>query len=514
MKRPAYLLEIVVFVSGAVVMILELTGSRILAPHVGGSLPVWTGLIGVILGSLSLGYMLGGKLADKNPTYTGLTAILFQSSVALAIIPILSKVFLPVIIASIHDIKLGTVFATIFLFALPSVLLGMVSPYVIRLKLESVASSGETAGRLYAISTVGSIMGTFFAGFFLIAYLGSHTILYLLSAAMLVLSGIVMGRKLWGKMFYFLPLFLILAGADYTYSTIFQRNVLDVDTQYNRVIIKEGRNDGSGRTIREMMIGNEPSSAMYKESDELVYSYTKYYRLLDHFVHKNPSTSHSTASPGRIGSGSMTALMLGGAGYSYPKDFIRNHPDASMDIVEIDPALTELAKNYFSFQPNERTTVYHEDARTFLNREEKKYDAILNDAFSSHFSHPFQLASKEAIQHMYNMLTPEGVVITNTIATLAGERGKFLRAEYYTYKSVFPYVAIFPVSTAESSDYLQNVMIIAAKKPLDFSSDNPEFKQYLATRLERELEQDVPILTDEYAPVEHYAANLLQSSTQ
>jgi spermidine synthase len=491
-KRQAYLLEIVVFVSGAVVMILELTGSRILAPHVGGSLPVWTGLIGVILGSLSLGYMLGGRLADKNPTHTGLTGILFQSSVTLAVIPILSKVFLPVIIASIHDIKLATVIATIFLFALPSVLLGMVSPYVIRLKLESVASSGVTAGRLYAISTVGSILGTFFAGFFLIAYFGSHTILYLLSAAMLVLSVMVMGKKWWGKIFYFIPLFLILAAADYSYSNIFQRNVLDVDTQYNRVIIKEGRNDATGRTIREMMIGNEPSSAMYTESDELVYSYTKYYRLLDHFA---PETK--------------SALMLGGAGYSYPKDFIRNHPEASIDIVEIDPALTELAKKYFAFQPNDKTTVYHEDARTFLNREEKKYDAILNDAFSSHFSHPFQLASKEAIQHMYDMLTDDGVVITNTIATLAGERGKFLRAEYYTYKSVFPYVAVFPVATTESSDYLQNVMIIAAKKPLDFSSDNPEFKQYLRTRLDKELVQDVPIFTDDYAPVEHYAANLL-----
>jgi spermidine synthase len=206
----------------------------------------------------------------------------------------------------------------------------------------------------------------------------------------------------------------------------------------------------------------------------------------------------------------MRALMIGGAGYSYPKDYIRTHPESRMDVVEIDPALTELAGKYFEFQPDERTRVYHEDARTFLNREERKYDAILNDAFSSHFSHPFQLATKEAIQHMYNMLTDDGVVITNTISTLAGERSKFTRAEYYTYKSVFPHVALLPVSTKESSDYLQNIMIIASKKPLNFSSDNPEFKKYLAMRYEGEVEGGLPILTDEFAPVEHYAANLLE----
>jgi hypothetical protein len=183
-KKASYLLNTVVFTSGAVVMILEMTGSRILAPYVGGSLPVWTGLIGIILGSLSLGYVLGGRLADKNPNTMLLAFILFVSSIFLGIIPLLSKLLLPIITSLTQDVRVSAVFSTILLFSIPSILLGTVSPYAIRLKLEDIKSSGETAGRLYAISTIGSIIGTFLAGFFLIAYLGSHTIFYLLAVTL------------------------------------------------------------------------------------------------------------------------------------------------------------------------------------------------------------------------------------------------------------------------------------------------------------------------------------------
>lgn len=491
LPKPFYLLDFIVFISGAVVMILELTGSRILAPYLGNSLPVWTGLIGIILGSLSIGYLLGGKLADQKPNPTMLGIILFLSGCTLCIIPLLSKVLLPLLFATDLDIRMQVSLAAIILFTLPSICLGMVSPYAIRLRLQNLATSGSTAGKLYALSTVGSIFGTFFAGFFLIAFLGSQTILYMLSGVMILLSLLLFGRMWWKSLF----IFLFVVGVFYKIDSIYVNDshtpLLDTDTAYNRVLIFESQEFNSSKIRRELLLGNVRNSAMYTNNEELVYLYTRYYRLVDHFVPEVKS-----------------ALMIGGGAYSYPKDFIRTHHQATLDVVEIDPGLTEIAKEYFSFKPTVRTRVFHEDGRIFLNRQQKKYDAIINDAFSD-YTHPFQLTTKEAVMRMSDLLNPQGVVITNTIASILGDSGKLLRAEYYTYKSVFPYVEVFPIQFPQNGISIQNIMIVASKNPLLFASEKPELRNYLATRWVGEIPHDVPLLTDNYAPIEYYALEIL-----
>lgn len=491
-KKSSYLLNIIVFISGTVVMILELTGSRILAPFVGNSLPVWTGLIGIILGSLSLGYLLGGKLADKTPTYAALAKILLFSAISLGIIPVLSKLSLPLISQTFLDIRVSASLATILLFALPSVLLGMVSPFVIRLRLENIKTSGTTAGTLYAVSTIGSIFGTFFAGFFLIAFFGSHTIIYLLALSMFGLTILVPISNKLKHFFIFSLAMLVTINGDLSLPGIVPHTIADKDTLYNRVIVYDTIDPRTNQPIRELVLGNVRNSAMYLENDTLVYPYTRYYRLVDHFV---PEVKN--------------ALVIGAGGYSYPKDFVKNHPSASMDIIEIDPGVTEIAKQYFFFQPSSTTTIYHEDARTYLNREPKQYDAILVDAFSD-YTHPFQLTTKEALTHINNMLSPEGVVITNVASAILGEQGKVLRSEYYTYKTVFPHVAVFPVSYPHNGERVQNNMIVASKKELILSSSNQEFMTYLSSVWGKEIPNDIRILTDEFAPVEYYAMKMIK----
>ncbi|MEK7570633.1 MAG: fused MFS/spermidine synthase [Patescibacteria group bacterium] len=488
---PSSLLNGIVFLSGTVVMILELTGSRILAPYVGGSLPVWTGLIGIILGSLSIGYMLGGKLADQKPTYTMLGFILLVSALVLCLIPVASKTLLPIIVAISYDIRVTAVLAALILFALPSVLLGMVSPYAIRLSLESVSTSGETAGKLYALSTVGSIAGTFFAGFFLISYFGNQTIVYALAALLFLLAGMAAWKSFFRKIPHITLVIAIIVTADFV-SSDFTKNLLDADTSYNRVIIYDTKDHRTQRPIREMLIGNERSSAMFLDGNDLVYDYTNYYRLSEHFL---PDITHG--------------LMIGGAGYSYPKYLQQTFPKARVDVVEIDPKLTDFAKEYFAFTPTPNITVYHEDARTFFNREEKEYDVIFNDAFASYYSHPFQLATREAIQHMANMITPNGIVMSNIISALDGDKGKFLQAEYHTYKSVFPYVYVFPVRTIENPYSAQNIMVVASKEKLALTSEDKEMQEYLSHLWKKEIPH-VQILTDEYAPVEQYAMKMFE----
>ena len=487
-SKPSYILESIVFVSGAVVMILEITGSRILAPYIGNSLPVWTGLIGIILGSLSLGYFAGGKLADRYPTFRVLSWILCIAALLLSSIPLLSTLFLPLISATIFGVRISVSIAATLLFALPSILLGMVSPYAIRLRLKNLQTSGSLAGKLYALSTIGSIAGTFFAGFFLIATLGSQMIMYCLAVTILLLSLLISGKDFWK----ILLLAILAISLFKTLETLPNKSLsvlLDRDTHYNHVIIYE-RRDQTGQPIRELLLGNVRNSATYVNSPELVYDYSKYYRLVDHFV---PELS-------RI-------LVIGGGAYSYPKDFLRTHPQAAMDVVELDPILTEIAQEYFFFAPTKNTRIFHEDGRTFLNREENVYDAIVIDAFSD-YAHPFQLTTKEALTHMDNILTNDGVVISNIVSSILGNQGKVLQSEYYTYKSVFPHVAIFPVQNPNNPNVLQNIMLIASKKPMLLTSTNPEFMKSLSTVWKGEVPQNLPILTDNYAPLEYYTMQM------
>ena len=180
-----YLLEIVVFICGADLMILEMVGSRVLAPYLGTSIYVWTSLIGVILGCLSLGYWTGGKLADKQANPRTLSSIIFLSAISITLVSFFKEYLITHIQnIIINDPRVITTVAALILFGPPSTLLGIVSPYAAKLRINSLSSSGSTVGTLYAISTIGSIVGTFLAGFFLIAFLGNTRILIVLAISL------------------------------------------------------------------------------------------------------------------------------------------------------------------------------------------------------------------------------------------------------------------------------------------------------------------------------------------
>ena len=187
-RNNKYLLEITVFIGGALVMIFEIIGSRIVAPYIGASTYVWTSLIGVILGALSLGYWLGGKLADRRPDLKILALVIFSAGGLVALTIFLKDAVLYAIVRISLGLEFKSVIAALVLFAPASVLLGFITPFAVKLKMLSLADSGKTVGRLYALSTVGSILGTFLAGFFLIPFVGSTRTLYLIAAVLIGLS--------------------------------------------------------------------------------------------------------------------------------------------------------------------------------------------------------------------------------------------------------------------------------------------------------------------------------------
>lgn len=493
-----YVLEITVFVGGAVVMILELVATRILAPYVGTSIIVWTGLIGVILGSLSLGYWQGGVLADKKPTYKVLSLIIFSAALLIGLVNFVREDILTIIQNNFVDLRSKSIISTIVLFAPQSILLGMILPFAVKLKLRSLGRTGRTTGGIYAFSTIGSIVGTFAAGFFLIAYLGITKILALLSILLLAISFLIFltvkGVKKNKKLLLFILYFIL--GLAFAFMPTRPLAFVDVETLYNRVLLKKIVNK-QGRPLLLLKTGPMGSqSAMFLDNNDdsdLVAGSTKYYRLAGHF---KPDIRRT--------------LMIGGGGYSYPKDFLKSNPEATVDVVEIDPGITQLAKEYFRLEDDSRLTIYHQDGREFLNRSEGKYDVVFIDAFRHEPSLPFQLTTFEAVESVHRVLEEDGVVILNIYSSILGDTGKFLRAEVKTYENVFPQVYLFPVSDPNDANRVQNIILIALKSsaPPVLASKNEELDNYLEHLWVYEVPKDMPILTDDLAPVEQYMLSL------
>ena len=396
---------------------------------------------------------------------------------------------------NVLDVRISTVLATVALFLPASILLGMVSPYAAKLKLNNLNTSGKTIGNLYALSTAGSIFGTFLSGFYLIPHFGTNKLLIILSVTLILVSLTLSAKKLL-KIKLSLGIILILGwitlnGIDNLFE---KKGFIDIDTAYNRIWIYDRVDPKTNKPVKIIGINNENHSSMFLDSDELVNEYTEYYHLAKHF---NPNFEKT--------------LMLGGAGYSYPKDFLLKYPEATIDVVEIDPKVTELAKEHFRLKENPRLKIYHEDGRVYLNKTAEKYDVIFGDAFTSHYSVPYQLTTKEAVQRKFNILNDEGVVILNLISSIEGESGKFLRAEFATYKSIFPQVHLLPVKAPNDGSKTQNVILVALKSKQEqtFTSTDLELNNYLQHLWKKEIANDTPILTDDHAPVDYYISKAI-----
>lgn len=490
-------LEIIVFLCGAVVMILELIGSRILAPYLGTSIFVWTALIGIILGALSLGYYLGGKISLKNPNFKTLAGIIFTGGLLIFLITLIKSPILNYCMG--FGVRLGSVLATLILFGPPSVFLGMVSPYAIRLKIKNLESSGKVAGNLYALSTIGSIFGTFLAGFYLIPNFGSTNILFVLSLVLIFTSFLC--HFPFHKIGFFFLIFLVISSIWVIFLNLPSKYLIEKDSAYNHIQVMDVGDKKTGLTMRLLLLGKMTHGAMFLESDNLAMEYLNFYRLDFLF---NPKIKKS--------------LIIGGGAYVAVQDFLKRFPAAQIDVVEIDPQITKVAYKYFNLKDNPRLKIYHQDGRTFLNQNKNEYDVIYGDAFASFYAVPFQLTTLEAVKKIYDSLTDDGIVLINIISALEGKKSLFFQAEYKTFAQIFPQVYVFPVHFTEKDkqDKVQNIILIATKNHKRLS---PEELKIMANFNQRELLKnlwlkepkmaDFPVLTDDFAPVDYYISKML-----
>ena len=503
-SRFAKSLAVLVFVAGMASMSLEFAASRILIPVFGSSIYTWGSLIGVILTGLSLGYHIGGKLADKNPNFLKLCLVIFSSGLYIVFIPFIAPTLTSSFIQFVSDSQQASLFAVFTLLMLPTFLLGIVSPYAIKLATRRLTELGNVSGNLYSLSTIGSIVGTFLTVFVLIPTFEINYIIFGLGVTLMFFSSLF-GPARFPKilavfvvilLFFFPSINLSSAGTVMIHPT--GTLVYEKETLYSHLDVIDNGN------IRTLYLDGNKHSQMYKDKpEELAITYTKYFHLGFLF---NPNAKD--------------VLFVGGGGFSGPKNFLSTYSDVRIDVVEIDPDVISAARDYFNLPVDNGSSlmIYNDDARNFLSKTEKKYDLIILDAFSKNYI-PFHLMTLEYFQLLDKKLTSDGVIISNNIGSMTGDRSDIVRAVYKTISQVFPSVYFFP--TEHNSGNLQNIMLAAMKTPTEYSKD--ELRQlasnndnnnhdsttalddldYLEHLYEAELKtSDVPLLTDQFAPVD------------
>lgn len=481
-------LEVVVFLCGVCGMVLELVGSRVIAPYFGSSLPVWTSLIGVILGSLSLGYFWGGKLADKRQSYSFLASILILAGIFIAFTAFAKEILLVSFSRWLSgQIEFGSILAVTILFAPASVILGIVSPYAAKLKLKEMKKSGSVVGNLYAISTFGSIVGTFMAGFYLVPFFGNTKILYMIAITLFSASIFLCIKKNLFRLTVgiFIFAFLFVLGE---INGVFKPNfVADQDTQYGRIVVRDTKLNGED--VRYLSTDNSGwQSAVYlKDPDILVFNYMRAYRLAND-IDPRP----------------QKALMIGGAGYTFPRNFLASNVNASMDVVEIDPKMTEIARKYFFLKDDNRMNIIHQDARTFVKNSRDKYDVVFLDAFSG-VTPPPHLTTQEFMSGLGDLLTDNGALFINLLSTVEGRGSGFYIAEVNTLRRVFPKLDAYFLQK-RSKTVLQNILLVAYKNPKNTEENikDPSLSKLLSMKVS--VNNDLgngEILTDDHAPVEY-----------
>lgn len=527
----------VVFLSGAVLMSMEMIGSRLLAPTFGTSIYVWGSLITVVMAALTLGYFLGGRIADRRPGFAVMGGLLALAGVLVGFLPLWA---VPVnrLLGGLGP-RTGSLLAAVSFFFLPSVLLAMISPYGVKLAGRSLVTIGHTAGRMSAVSSAGSILGTLVTSFFLIPVMGIRNIAHTLGLILLVLAALVFclargrsavpddgrtaARRPTLRAFLLALVCLILAAvmvfflgrkppADNPHGSVDTKVLYARDTLYHHLVVDQVGEE------RHLHFDNSWQSAMYLDDPLLMaFQYTSYLHL---GVVARPN-------PRRM-------LVIGLGGGSAPAKFLHDYPSlARLDAVEIDPEVVAAARRFFRLPDDPRLEVIVQDGRLFVADAARRvaaglaepYDLVVVDAYFAD-AIPYHLTTREFFASLRRILSPDGVVVSNVIGALAGERSGFFQAVRRTFADVFPQVYIFPVgywSRDHGLDWERNLIVIATRTPAPWSKQtwHARAESLMASGAVKEdvaafaldlVEDpillnprnlaDVPLLTDDFAPVD------------
>lgn len=474
-------LRILVFVVGAASLGSEIAAARLLAPWFGSSTIVWANTIATVLIALSVGYAIGGRLADRNASLHQLCQIVLVSGALLAVVPFLAGPFLKLSIDAFSTLSagifIGSLVGVMVLIAVPVLLLGMVSPYAVKLSLQGLGDAGKVTGRLYALGTVGSLTGTFLASLLLIPLVGSRRtfLLFALSLAMVAILGLS-GRTKAVAGLVVAALFILISLPPGTLKAEASGPGNEViweaesDYQYARIIENdEGERRlelNEGQAIHSIFVpGSYRPGGYWDDMLALSLSGEKRERVVN----------------------------LGSAAGTVPRAIGHYSPDTHIDAVEIDPKVTEAGKKYFDFQAPHLST-HAADARPWLRRSEGNFDSILIDAYRQPYI-PFYLTTVEFFAMTKEKLAPGGVVVVNVGHPESSDALE--RTLTATMAQVFGRKNIYrdPVNDT-------NTLLVAGQPQLDeLPPALSDLGEDLAQRLEPGLRGGT-VYTDDKAPVE------------
>jgi spermidine synthase len=477
------LLGALVFVVGASSLGVEIAAARLLAPYFGASTIVWANTIGVVLVALSVGYWFGGRYADRHPHLRGLCLLVLAAAVLIAIVPFAARPFLGFSVDAFDTVSVGgfagSLFGVLVLVAVPVTLLGAAAPWAVRLAVGEMASSGEVVGRLYAISTAGSLLGTMLSALLLIPLLGTQRTFLVFALALALVAMVGIGAR---AALVPVGLLAVLAAPVGTIKGDSDGRVLfeaETTQQYARVIERD-----DGTRVLELNEGQAVHSLL-RPGSYLTGDYWDGHLVLRAAASRRP--------PERI-------AILGNAGGTVARSFGHFFPRTAVDAVEIDPELTELGRRYLDLR-NQRMRVFAEDARPWLERSDGGYDEIMVDAYRQPYI-PFYLATLEFFELARERLAPGGIVIVN-VGHPEGAR-ELERVLGRTMAAAFPRVLRYPIEET-------NTLLVAGEGA--FSGERlranlgelPAPLRADGERAAAALEPRLPggeVYTDDHAPVE------------
>lgn len=494
----------VVFITGACVLVLEVVAVRILSPFFGNTIYSYSSILSVILGALSLGYYRGGKYADRFPDYEHFFKIILYSGFTVIILEFLAVFFVPGIAYQL-SLKSGPLIISMILFAVPGFLLGMLSPYAIKLQDITFPKEGvgKLSGEVFFFSTVGSIIGSLLTGFYLIPEFSIQTIV-IGTGIVLILLG-VSGLFLTGVKKKSLPVFvlsssLLISALVYSATSQLPTNIVArtegvyeqlnvIDTTYR------------GKDVYLLMQDRSSSSAVIKGEDRSPFEYASYYQLY------------------RLFNTPKRALFVGAGAYTFPNALVQEIPGVQVDVVDIEPKLYDLSKRYFGLVDDNRLTSYVGDGRRFLYDSKDSYDYIYSDVYKTIYSMPVHMTTKEYFELGRSKLTENGIFIINVIGSLKDQKQQVALSEMKTFREVFPNSYFFAVNSPNSID-TQNLIFLGVngnKIPdlslpviidaVDNAPINLESQRIDITKIN--FDNHI-VFTDNYAPVEQYSNSILE----
>jgi len=481
--------DVAVFVSGVTSMGLEILAGRIIAPQFGSSIYTWGSIITVFLAALSLGYWQGGKQA-ATASNRRMSWLLLGTAGYVAIVIYASDQLLLSASAIPLPARYASLPAVLILFGPPTYLLGFISPYAAELSQKE--GTGEASGHVYALGTIGSIVGAGATTYVLVPALGIDMI------------GLLFGFILVGTAFALtlprlspkpasasvaLALVLVIAAGlgpvafDHRGDVVYQ-----TQTTYQELEVID---NGDIRTLH--LDGARHSAMDLEDPDRHVFEYTRYFHLPMLMVDDPDEVEN--------------VLFIGGGGYTGPKDFERKY-DVNVDVAELDPEVTRTAKEYFRLEESENLSAHTEDGRIFLQETDKEYDVIVLDAYQKD-QVPIHLTQLEFMELAESHLDEDGVLLANVIAAPSGAGSAFYRAQYKTIDEAFASTYSFRTSSGRS---VQNIEVVATKAETNFTEADLEARndqRDLGIDLRGEVRNymdapntdGVPTLTEDHAPV-------------